>query len=178
MSEYRDEIVKAMSMLAEDGRVIFLGQSIKYPGHVMFNTLEDARVPVKKRVELPVFEDTQLGLSIGWTLEGFIPISIFPRMDFLIIACNQLVNHLDKIESMSQGQFKPKVIIRTMVGSTKPMNPGPQHCQDHSESLRLMLSNVDVVKLTKAEEIVPAYKQALESDRSSVLVEVADLYGF
>ncbi len=171
---YRDEVVKAMEMLAENKRVIFLGQSIRYPGHVMYGTLEN--VPISRRIELPVFEDVQLGMSTGLSLEGYIPVSIFPRIDFLIIAVNQLVNHLDKVEEMSCAQFKPKVIIRTMLGSVKPLYPGAQHCQDHTEALECLMTNIDVVKLTQSRDIVPAYKVALESERSTILIESADLY--
>lgn len=171
---YRDEVVKAMDMLATDKRVIFLGQSIRYPGHIMYGTL--GNIPKPRKIELPVFEETQMGICTGLALEGYIPVSIFPRMDFLIIAMNQLVNHLDKIEEMSGGQFKPKVIIRTMVGSTKPLNPGPQHCQDHTEALTRLLTNVAVHKLNSAKYILPAYEKALNSDRSSILIEMADLY--
>lgn len=171
---YRDEVAKAMEMLARDERVIFLGQSIRYPGHVLYSTLEN--VPSSKKIELPVFEDVQLGMSTGLALEGYIPVSIFPRMDFLIIAANQLVNHLDKVEEMSCAQFKPRVIIRTMLGSAKPLYPGTQHCQDHSEALRCLVTNIDVVKLAESKDIVPAYRDALESVRSTILIEIADLY--
>lgn len=171
---YRDEVVKSMEMLAADKSVIFVGQSIRYSGHVMYGTLEN--VPMSRRVELPVFEDVQMGVSIGLSLEGYIPVSIYPRMDFLIIAINQLVNHLDKIEEMSCGQFKPKVIIRTMVGSKVPLDGGPQHTQDHTEALRHLLTNVDVYKLTEKNSVVMAYRKALESVRSTILIEMADLY--
>lgn len=169
MSRYRDELIKSMSMLAQNKDVVFLGQCVKYPGHIMYGTLE--HIPDDRKIELPVFEDTQIGMGIGLALEGFIPVSIFPRMDFLIIAANQLVNHLDKIEDMSRGQFKPKVIIRTMVGSITPMYPGPQHCQDHTDALLCMLPSIDIVKLTEADEILPAYRKALKSERSTILIE-------
>jgi len=172
--EYKGELAKAMNMLAEDSQVIFLGQSISYPGNAIYGTLE--QIPSSRKIELPVFEDVQLGISIGLSLEGYLPVSIFPRMDFLIIATNQLVNHLDKIEEMSLGQFKPKVIIRTSIGSMSPLNPGAQHCQDHTNALRHLLKNIDVVKLTSKSEILPCYRRAYESQRSTVLIEIADLY--
>ncbi len=163
-------------MLAQDDNTIFVGQSVCYSGHVMFNTLEDAKVPMSKRIELPVFEDTQLGICTGLALGGFIPISIYPRFDFLIIAMNQLVNHLDKMFEMSHGEFNPKVIIRTMIGSKAPLNPGPQHCQDYTEFLTDVLTNINVVKLVLPESILPSYVGALKSDYSTILVEMGDLY--
>ncbi len=173
---YKSEIIRAMAYLGERKNTLFIGQSVCYSGHVMFNTLEDAKVPMSKRIELPVFEDTQMGMSIGLSLAGFLPISLYPRIDFLLCACNQLVNHLDKIYEMSRGEFSPKVIIRTMVGSKEPLNPGPQHCQDHTEALRYMLTNVKVVKLCTPESVFPNYAEALNRDYSTILVEMGDLY--
>ena len=36
----------------------------------------------KKKIEMPVFEDVQMGLSLGMALNGYVPISCFPRFDF------------------------------------------------------------------------------------------------
>ena len=41
------------------------------------------------------------------------PISIFPRWNFLLLAANQLVNHVDKINEMGAKKFRNKIIIRT-----------------------------------------------------------------
>ena len=46
---------------------------------------------------------------------------------------NQLVNHLDKIEIISKGNFKPKVIVRVLVGSKKPLDAGLQHTKQLCE---------------------------------------------
>jgi len=171
---YKEEITKAMTMLGKDERTIFLGQSILYPGHVMYGTLSG--VPDSKKIEMPVAEDMQMGISIGLALKGYIPISIYPRMDFLILAMNQLVNHLDKIEEMSEGQFKPKVIIRTMVGSKEPMNPGVQHCQDHTLGIRELVPNIHVIKILYPVDVMPVYEAVLEIDKSMVVIEMGDLY--
>ena len=171
---YKEELIKAMNLLARDERTIFLGQSITIQGNALFGTLKE--VSNSKKIEMPVIEDTQMGMSTGLSLEGFIPVSIFPRMDFLLCATNQLANHLDKLEQASHGNFKPKVIIRVCIGSVKPLYPGVQHCADYTEALRKMLK-MNVIKLEKSQDIVPAYERALKSDNSTILVESADLYG-
>ncbi len=142
-----------------------------------YNTLEEAKVPTNKRIELPVFEDSQLGISTGLALGGFLPVSIFPRIDFMMCCMNQLVNHLDKFDEMSCGQFKPKVIIRTMVGSKHPLNPGPQHCQDHTIALKHALTSLLIVKLDSADIVMREYGRALTREESTILVEMGDLYG-
>lgn len=173
---YKDKLTEAMNLLAENERVIFLGQNIVYPGSIMSSSLQE--IPNSRKIELPLIEDMQMGMSIGLFLEGYIPVSIYPRIDFLIIATNQLVNHLDKIEEMSCGQFRPKVIIRTAIGSTKPLYPGLQHCSDYTMALKHMLKNVEVIKLNNSKDIIPAYKNALEetNNKSTLLIEVADFY--
>jgi pyruvate/2-oxoglutarate/acetoin dehydrogenase E1 component len=170
---YKDEIIKAMSICSDNDKVIFIGQSINYWGCI-YGTLE--HIPIGRKLEVPIFEDVQLGLSTGLSLMGFIPVTIYMRMDFLILAMNQLVNHLDKMEEMSFGQFKPKVIVRAIVGNVKPLNSGPQHHMDHTEVISHALTNIDLVKLNETSEIVPAYEKALNSDKSTILVEVRDFY--
>lgn len=94
-----------MEFLAEDPRVLFLGQSVKYSGNSIYNTLKT--IPDDRKIETPVFEEVQMGLSTGLALEGFVPVTCYPRFDFLLLAVNQLVNHLDKMEEMTQGAFCP-----------------------------------------------------------------------
>ena len=159
-----------MRLLSADPRVIFLGQNVAYPGNVIFDSLEG--VPMKQRLELPVMEETQMGMSIGLSLMGYIPVSIYPRMDFLLLCMNQLVNHLDKIALMSNGGYRPKVIIRTKVGSKTPLDAGLQHTQDYTEPLRAMLTAVNVVKLGDMARAVDVYQEALNADVSTLIVEV------
>jgi len=172
---YGEEIKKAMDMLAKEKNSIFLGQQVAFPGSIMSKSLDD--VPMAKRIELPLIEDCQMGMSIGLSLEGYLPISIYPRMDFLIMAMNQMTNHLDKIDEMSCGQFKPKVIIRTAIGSTKPLYPGLQHCSDYTMGLKKMLKTINVRKIRFADQVMSFYKEALKSDKSTILIEIADSYG-
>jgi pyruvate/2-oxoglutarate/acetoin dehydrogenase E1 component len=163
-----------MTEIASDPMVVFVGQAVKFKGTSMSETL--VNVPSKQLLEFPVEEDMQLGVSIGLALNGFIPISIFPRWNFLLLAANQLVNHLDKLQSLLPNHVAPKVVIRTGVGSTFPLDPGPQHTGDFSEAFRLMAKRVEIVRLESADQILPAYKLAVSrSDGiSTVLVEISD----
>src|SRR4030042_5646485 len=100
---YQTNLIKAMEMLGKEKNIIFLGETIVFGGSPMFGSCE--KVPKEKKFEVPVFENTQLGISIGLALGGYIPVSIFPRIDFLICATDALVNHLDKVAEMSKGEF-------------------------------------------------------------------------
>lgn len=163
---YKEALSAAMQELAADPRTVFLGQGVREKGTFMSTTLTE--VPLEKRIELPVAEEMQLGVSIGMSLAGFIPISVFPRWNFLLLAANQLVNHLDKM--------KPHVIVRVGVGSTQPLDPGPQHRGDMTEAFRLLMPDTTIVKLENVESILPEYKKALNREGPTILVEIADLY--
>jgi pyruvate/2-oxoglutarate/acetoin dehydrogenase E1 component len=175
---YKNELTRAMEYLAQDKNVLFLGQTAEYSGSGMHSTLEN--IAESQKLELPIIEDTQMGMSIGLSLKGYIPVSIFPRFDFFLCATNQLVNHLDKIAEMSHNEFEPAFIIRTSVGSTKPLYPGLQHCSDYTEMFKAGLKNIDVIKLTKPRKIFHTYKKAYENviknRKSSLIIEVCDLY--
>jgi len=179
--KYKNEIIRSMEWLGEKEDTIFLGQSLKYSGNAMYNTTKT--ISEDKLVELPVFEDVQMGMSLGMAYEGFVPITCYPRFDFLICATNQLVNHLDKITIMSEGQFKPRVIIRTSIGSRIPLDAGEQHTQDHTQAYRNLLKRVDVVILEESDDIFPAFKHAYERQPLSkydslvtLLIEWGDHY--
>jgi len=167
---YYSELQKSMRWLGEQSDTVFLGQQVRYPGNALFRTLED--VPMEKRIELPVMEDSQLGMSIGLSLAGKVPISIYPRMNFLLCAFNQLVNHLDQMAKYSNGHFNPKVIIRVCVGSIRPLNPGVQHSGEYP----LVLENTRIIRLKEEWNILSAYQEAYYSDRSSVMIEYGDLF--
>ena len=170
--KYFDELKASMEMLAKDPRVVFIGQAVEYAGTAMSNTLKD--VPKEKLIEMPVFEDTQMGITLGLALAGYIPVSIYPRWNFLICATNQLVNHVDKITMMSD--YKPRIIIRTSIGSERPLHPQHQHVGDYTDAFKKMLHHVDVVRLDHTEDIFPAYQWAVQNPKSTILVEWGDFY--
>ena len=176
LSPYAEELRRAMVLLSEDDRVVFVGQSVAVPGTVMRSTLLD--IDDSRLIELPVDEDFQLGLSIGLALHGAVAVSVFPRLNFLLLAMNQLVNHLDKLGPLMDPVLPPQVIVRTSIGSEHPLDPGPQHKGDMTDALRILCPNVEVLRLDRAEDVVPAYREALErSDgKSTILVEWGDLH--
>lgn len=173
-SAYAVELKTAMDYLARNPRTIFVGQAVEYEGTAITSTLVD--VPADKKLELPVCEDMQAGIATGLALTGKIPISIFPRWNFLLLATNQIVNHLDKIPEIST--YRPKVIIRTSVGALWPWNSQAQHIGDYTDVFRSMLKHIEVIRLDRLEDVFPAYEKALtrEDGKSTMLVEWADFY--
>lgn len=176
-STYKDSLTEAMTFLSEDERVIFVGQQIVFPGNPMSSTLQN--VSEDKMIEMPVAEEFQLGFCNGLALDGYRPISFYPRWDFLILAANQLCTHLDKLKDYSGGDFNPIVGIRVAVPTSIPIDPGHQHKADYSKEFKSMLKYVEVVNLETPEDIIPAYKKFLEPDaKPTVFVEYVERYGY
>lgn len=156
----------AMRMLAKDERTVFVGQSVAFDGAAIYHSLEG--VPMEKRLEFPVVENLQLGYCTGLSLTGKLPICIYPRMDFMLEAMSQLVQHLDKLPMYG---WKPKVIIRCRVGQKKPLDAGPQHSQNYTEAFRSMLKTVRVIETTSAVTVPLVYEIAMNDPGSFIIVE-------
>jgi pyruvate/2-oxoglutarate/acetoin dehydrogenase E1 component len=171
-----DELTRSMEYLGKFDNTIFIGQSVEVAGTAMRNTL--LNIDDDKLEEMPVDEDFQMGLATGMALTGLIPISIFPRWNFLLLATNQIVNHLDKLKEITQNKNPGKVIIRTGIGSVIPLHPGPQHTGDFTEAFKLMCPNLNIVRLDETSMIFDEYQKAYErSDGiSSLLIEWSDKY--
>lgn len=174
MGRYFDELSRAMEYLGEQKDTIFLGQAVEYKGTAMTNTLK--KVPRGKLLEMPVSEEMQMGITNGLACAGTVPISIYPRWNFLLLAMNQLINHLDRMPVFSHGEYIPKVIIRTSIGSQRPLHPQAQHVSDFTDGLRLILNNVEVIRLEEPEDIFPAYYKAYNrtDGKSTLVVEYGD----
>ena len=172
--KYKEELIKSMKWLGEKDNTIFLGQATAFSGHAISGTLSD--VPKDKLIELPVMEELQMGMSAGLSLEGFIPISIYPRFNFMMLSINQLVNHIDTMREMTKSQLVPRVITRVAVGAKKPLDGGSQHTQDFTESIKNMLTDTVVVELKESEQIFSAFQDAYYHNGATVLIEWGDYY--
>ena len=174
--KYFEELKKTMTWLGEKDNTIFIGQAVAYPGTAMFGTLEE--VSMSKRIELPVLEEMQMGMTLGLSFEKIVPISIFPRWNFLLCGVNQLVNHIDKLSLMGCDDFNSKIIIRTGIGSERPLHPQYQHVGDYTDAIQSMCNTVEVIRLEEPGDVFPAYKKAYERNdkRATICVEYGDYY--
>ncbi len=172
MGAYFDELLRAMSLIAEQPGSIFVGQAVGAPGTAMRRTLE--HLPPSKLLEFPVAEDVQMGFCTGLALGGWLPVCVYPRINFMLLAMSQLVLHLDKLPLYSA--YRPKVIVRTAIATDQPLDPGPQHLGDYVDAIKSMLRTVDVFHVVEAEAVVPAYEAAIASGSPTVIVEEMRLY--
>jgi pyruvate/2-oxoglutarate/acetoin dehydrogenase E1 component len=127
-----------------------------------------------KMVELPVMEETQMGMSLGIAMTGKTVVTFYPRWDFIVLAVNQLVNHIDKYELMTGKQAN--ILIRLGKGSDKPLDPGHQHKGNYLEEFKNICPHIKFHNLTDQDTILDSYKSAYAEGGVHVLVEYPELY--
>jgi len=171
-TEYKIALTNAMSDLAKLDETIFIGQQIIYAGNPMSTTLTD--VPKEKMIEVPVMEETQMGMSLGLAITGKTVISFYPRWDFVISAANQLINHVDKYELMT-GK-KVNILIRVGKGANVPLDPGHQHKANYINEFKTMCPNIEIHDLKTWQDVELSYKYAIENGGVHILAEYPELY--
>ena len=78
-------------------------------------------------VDTPLSEDAMTGVAIGAALAGLRPIHVHIRMDFLLLAMNQLVNIAAKSRYMYGGAVCVPIVVRAIIG--RSWGQGAQHSQ-------------------------------------------------
>lgn len=176
MLKYWDQLKWSMEWLGEKPDTIFVGQTVGVPGTFMHSTLTG--VDPVKRIEFPVNESFQMQFSIGLALAGYVPITVYPRQNFLLLATGDMVNMLDKIPAISGQKVLPKMIIRVAVGPDQPVHPGHQHVGNYVEAFRKMFTWIDVFEVKEPVDIMPAYTYAYNRNdkRATLIVEHGNFY--
>jgi acetoin:2,6-dichlorophenolindophenol oxidoreductase subunit beta len=174
VASYKDNLTAAMDALAADPLACFVGYGVRKNGAL--GTFKNIRP--EQLIEMPVAENLLVGAAMGMALAGRRPLVFIERMDFILNAADAIVNHLDKVTTLSRGEWSAGVIIRTVVGNrNKPLFTGEPHIQDFAEAFSLMLK-MPVLTMDCAEEITGSYAHAADRQRrgeSTMLVEYKDL---
>lgn len=169
---YKEIIKNGMDEISLDEKSRFIGYNLLH-GSRAYGTLTD--VPKSKIIEMPIAENLMAGFAMGISLERYRPVLIFERHDFMLNALDSLVNHLNKIEELSENRYHSSVLIRAIVGSITPINPGPQHCQDFSEFFKKTF-HFPVYDPKNIKELNHALKEGKKFEQSTMIIERRDLY--
>jgi pyruvate/2-oxoglutarate/acetoin dehydrogenase E1 component len=114
--------------MARDPAVILFGLDVDDPKAIQ-GTARGllARYGPERVFGTPLSEDAMTGAAIGMALAGLRPIHVHIRMDFLLLAMNQLVNVAAKSRYMYGGRVSVPLVVRAMIG--KSWGQGAQHSQ-------------------------------------------------
>ncbi len=174
--KYFDELKRTMEWVASQPKTIFVGQTVAGPGTFMYSTLKD--ICAEKTLEMPINESFQMQFTLGLALTGYVPISVYPRQNFLLIAAADMANMLDKMPVISGNAVLPRILIRVATGPDAPVHPGHQHVGNYVQAFRQMFQWIEVIELNEPEDIFPAYQHALERPdaKTTLLIEHGNFY--
>ena len=105
---YAEAINQAMILEAKrDKSLIFFAQGLTDPTSV-FGTLSNINkfVDQDRLIEMPVSENGAVGVAIGSAISGMKPIVSFHRMEFALLALEQIINNAAKTSFLSVGKEK------------------------------------------------------------------------
>lgn len=167
----RDAILEEMT---RDERVVLFGLDVDDPKAIQGTTRGLAAQFGPERVfGTPLSEDAMTGVAIGMALAGLRPIHVHIRMDFLLLAMNQLVNMAAKARYMFGGKVAVPMVIRAMIG--KSWGQGPQHSQG-LYSIFAHVPGLFVVAPTTPSDAKRCLLAAIRMDDPVLLVEHRLLY--
>ena len=140
---YPEAIREALEQEMErDPSVIVFGLGVDDPKGILGTTkgLVDKFGP-HRVFDTPLAEDGMTGVGIGAAMAGLRPVHVHMRMDFVLLAMNQIVNMASKMHYMFAGEFFVPIVIRAIIG--KSWGQGPQH----SQSIYPLLLNIPGLKI-------------------------------
>lgn len=138
-------------LLGEHPEVIVMGQGVWSPWYVG-NTMThlDRDFGKDRVIDTPVSEWATTSAAVGASLNGLKPIVIHPRMDFMLLATDSIVNQAAKWNHMLGGQASPSVCIRGII------NRGGEQGAQHSQALHAWYAHIPGIKVVMPSRVADA----------------------
>jgi pyruvate dehydrogenase E1 component beta subunit len=140
---YRDAIREAHAQLLEsDSRVFLIGQGLWSPWYAGGSLRDIEKDFGRDRIlDCPVSENATTGAAIGAAIAGMRPIVFHPRMDFMVLAMDPIINQAANWSYMFGGKACVPIVIRAVI------NRGGEQGAQHSQSLQAFLMHVPGLKV-------------------------------
>jgi acetoin:2,6-dichlorophenolindophenol oxidoreductase subunit beta len=124
-------------LLGEYPGVFAIGQGLWSPWYVGNSMTDlDKKFGRQRVIDTPVSELASTGAAVGAALCGYRPVVVHPRMDFMLLAVDQIVNQAAKWSHMFGGQARVPITIRAIV------NRGGEQGAQHSQALHAWFAHV------------------------------------
>ncbi|MGA2573757.1 MAG: transketolase C-terminal domain-containing protein [Candidatus Methanomethylicaceae archaeon] len=140
---YAQAINEALRLLLEtDDRVMLIGQGVTSPWYVGTTTAGlIERFGNRRVIDPPVSENGITGVAIGAALAGSRSILVFPRMDFMYLAMDQIANHAANWHAMFGGEYCVPLTIWGII------NRGGEQAAQHSQALQAIFAHIPGLKV-------------------------------
>jgi pyruvate dehydrogenase E1 component beta subunit len=140
---YAQAINEALEqVMQKDKKVFVIGQGVTSPWYVG-STCEGLvkKFGEKRVIDTPVSENAVTGTAVGAALSGARPVLIFPRMDFMYLAMDQIINQAANWHYMFGGKVNVPLVIRGII------NRGGEQAAQHSQAIQAIFAHIPGLKV-------------------------------
>jgi pyruvate dehydrogenase E1 component beta subunit len=155
--------------MENDSRVIVIGEGVPDPKAIFGTTAGLRKKYGDRRIfDMPLSENALTGVCSGAAMAGMRPVMVHQRIDFALLAMDQLINNAAKWHYMFDGKASVPLVVRVIVG--RGWGQGPQH----SQSLQAMFGQVPGLKVvmpSTAHDAKGMLIAAIEDDNPVIFIE-------
>lgn len=158
-----------MEAFARDENTFLFAQGVSDPSS-MWGTVKGiaSRFGPERALEMPVAENGAIGIAIGAAIAGQRPVIAFHRVEFALLAFEQIVNNAAKSSYISRGRHKVPLVIRMVIG--RGWGQGPEHSQS-LEPIFAYFPGLKVVMPAFAADAKGMLIAAVEDDNPVIFIE-------
>lgn len=161
--------------MAADPQVYLMGLGVPDPKGIFGTTSGLVQKYGPNRVmDMPTSENAMTGVAIGTAIQGMRPIMTHQRVDFFLLALDQLINNAAKWHYMFGAQMHVPLVIRLIIG--RGWGQGPQHSQS-LQSLFAHIPGLKVVMPSSPADAKGLLLSAIDDDNPVVYLEHRWLHG-
>ena len=121
----------------------------------------------------PLSEDAMTGFGLGAAMNGLRPVHVHMRVDFMILAMNQIANMIASCHYASCGKLRAPMVIRAVIGR------GWGQAWQHSKSLHSWFAHVPGLKVvmpSRARDAKGMLKAAIRDENPVIFIEHRWMY--
>jgi pyruvate/2-oxoglutarate/acetoin dehydrogenase E1 component len=170
---YGERITEAtVRAMTRDPKVVILGVGVTDPKGIFGTTLKPRQLFPDRVIETPVSENMLSGACMGLALEGWTPIFVHARCDFMTLTMEHLINTIAKWRAVHQNRGFG-LVMRTLVG--RGWGQGPNHSQAF-HSIFAHIPGLRVLYPVDPESVGDNLEDALTCGWPTVILEPRRLY--
>ena len=155
--------------MKKDKKVFVIGEGVNDPKEIFGTTKNLKKKFTEKRViETPISENAMTGLCIGSAMMGLKPIQIHQRVDFALLALEQIINNCAKAFFVSNSKHTVPLVIRMIIG--RGWGQGPMHSQI-LDSLFAQIPGLKVIMPTFPKDFKGMLLSAIRDSNPVVVLE-------
>ncbi len=173
--KYSEAIREAQAQIMRSDESVFVcGLGVPDPKGVFGSTAGLEEEFGSKRVfDTPACENATVGMMIGASFQGMRPIMVNQRLDFTLVALDQIINHAAKWKWMFGGVQRVPIVIRVIVG--RGWGQGAQHSQT-MHALFAHIPGLKVVVPASPKDVKGLLISSIEDDDPVIFIEHRRLY--